>query len=148
METQAEVQKTMDQVPEYLTFKIKDASYLVNRNAVKVALWHRIPEGFRDPISDEAKKNDVQLMRVAAKAMLRAILPSMLKKMFGENAPQLPPRADIIQWTLNLVVNGLVDYAAMKEWRLEIENCNSCENRVYKVLAITADTDTPTPNNG
>jgi hypothetical protein len=140
---QSEMQ--MDQVPEYLTFNIEDASYLVNRNAVKVALWSRIPEGFRNPSSQEAQKNDVQLMRVAAKAMLRAILPNMLKKMFGENAPQLPPRADIIQWTLNLVVNGLVDYAAMKEWRMDIEACDTCESRVYKVLAISTSTDTLPP---
>jgi hypothetical protein len=135
-------QKTMEAVPEYLTIESELGKFLVNRNAVKFALWHRIPEGFRDPQSEEAQKSDVQLMRVAAKAMLRAILPNILKRMFGENAPQIPPRTDLIQWTLNLLINGLVDYAALKEWRMNIEPCDSCESRIYKVLSISSLPDT------
>jgi hypothetical protein len=134
--------KQMDPIPEYLALKIEGNTYLVNRNAIKLALWEKIPEGFRNPDSEEAQRPDVQTMRIGAKALLRSVLPGVLKKAFGNNAPSIPPRVDIIQWALKLLVNTSVDYIALKEWRLDVEPCQSCENGVYTVRGITTESDT------
>lgn len=134
--------KQMDPIPEYLTLKIGDNTYLLNRNAIKFALWEKIPEGFRNPDSEEAQKPDVQVMRVGAKALLRSVLPGVLKKAFGDNAPKIPPRVDLLQWSLQMLVNTAVDYIALKEWRLNVEPCETCENGVYTVHGIVTDSDT------
>lgn len=134
-------EKQMDPIPEYLSLKIEGNTYLVNRNAIKLTLWEKIPEGFRNPDSAEAQKPEVQVMRVGAKALLRSVLPGVLKKAFGENAPIIPPRTDIIQWALRLLVNTSVDYMALKEWRLNVEPCETCENGVFTVHGITTDAD-------
>lgn len=135
-------EKQMDPIPEYLTLRVEDKTYLLNRNAIKFALWAKIPEGFRDPDSDEAKKPEVQTLRIGAKALLRSVLPGVLKKAFGEKAPAIPPRADLLSWTLNLLVNACVDSLAMKEWRLTVEPCETCEDGVYTVHGIVTSSDT------
>lgn len=131
-------------LPHYIRVRMADATYLIPRDAVKWAIWHKIPPALKDPESVEARQPRMVTLRIGIKSALRMVLPSALKEMFGPNAPQPPPRADLLHWLCNLFVNVVIDHMSLREWSIQIEPCTSCEDRLFEVVGVAADAD-PAP---
>ena len=128
------------ELPEVITIKLGDTIYLIPRNAAKLAVWHRVPDMIKDPDSPDAKHPDNQLIRLALKAGLRGIVPKMLTKMFGDKAPQIPPRVDLLKWLSQLMVNVVIDHLSTQTWVIDAEKCDSCKEDVFYLRGLSSDT--------
>ena len=128
----------MIELPEHITVKMGDAIYLIPRQAAKLAVWNRVPDMLKDPESPDAKNPDNQLIRLALKAGLRPFVPKILARMFGEHAPQVPPRVDLLKWLSSLIVNVVVDQLSMHEWVINAEQCDTCKDPVYYLRGVSS----------
>jgi hypothetical protein len=133
-------EKQLDPIPEYISVQGDDITYLVHRDALKSLIWSRIPVGLRDANSAEAQEPLVSLGRTAAKSFLRMALPMIKKKVPG--LPEPARREDILKWALQIGVHIAVNSLALKEWRLNLEPCTTCENRVFIVRGLATKPDT------
>jgi hypothetical protein len=132
--------KQIDPIPEYISVQADETRYLIHRDALKALLWSQIPLGLRDSTSAEAQEPLVSLGRTAAKSFLRMALPMIKKKVPG--LPEPARREDILKWALQVGMNIAINSLALKEWRLTLEPCASCENRIFVVRGLAAKPDT------
>jgi hypothetical protein len=126
-------------LPENIVLHLQDAQYLINRSLVEQALFQIVPEAFRDPESDDAKKPENSFMRVALKAFIRSQLPAVLKKMHGDDWAQHapPPRTDVLAWVCQRIIGDLVAKLSSTEWRMHVSSTDT--QNAYHVLGLLAE---------
>jgi len=120
--------------PDNLTVYVDGARYLVPVSALKLLAWNSVPPMIRDEQSDEAKKN--QTMRTALKALIRPVLPEIIKKSWGREV-RIVPRMNILNWLPRYLIHILINAVAFMEWEVSVERCESCQGATYKVVGIS-----------
>lgn len=120
--------------PDNLTVYIGDARYLVPVSTLKLLAWNSVPPMIRDESSEEAKKN--QTLRTALKALIRPVLPDIIKKSWGREV-KIVPRMNILNWLPRYLINILINVVSSLEWEVYVEKCDSCEGSVFKVIGIS-----------
>src|SRR5439155_4839892 len=75
------LQHLQTHAPDNLTVYVDGTRYLVPVFPLKLLAWNSVPPMIWDETSEEARKN--QTLRTALKALIRPVLPDIIKKSWG-----------------------------------------------------------------
>lgn len=122
---------------ENVVMRVNDRRYLVPTATIKLLAWNSIPDMIKDEHSEAARKHATA--RTGLKALIRPILPELLKKTWGQDV-EITPRLNILSWLPAYLLHFLVNVIASKEWIIDVETCDSCSEDTYKIIGISPHT--------
>jgi hypothetical protein len=134
MDTDTLLEKMQQDAPENIVIHLRDSRYLVPVKIMKLLAWGIVPDFLKDENSKEAK--DHPIVRTGLKRLIAPYLPMILKKTQGEEI-EIKPRLNILQWLPTYAIHFAINLLASKEWSVNVENCESCGENVFRIVGIS-----------
>lgn len=114
----------------------EDFILVLDANQLRQQLWEKSPAFLTNPQSEERQKH--QSMVMMAKPVMRGMLDSVLKGLFGDAAPRVPREADVFQYAASLLINIVVGGLVANNWQLRVQDAEVGSETVYRVVELTS----------
>jgi hypothetical protein len=122
---------------ENVVIHVESMRFLIPVATLKLLAWNSVPDLIKDENSEEAQKH--QTLRIGIKALLRPLLPEVLRKTWGHEVAILP-RLNILSFLPTYMIHFLINAIATKGWKIHVEKCSDCGENVFKVVGISPNT--------